>query len=170
MFSKYYKFHILSIISAIALLFGSVIFNMYATETGAQAMNIVIKAFAGVIFFESMMIYWKILRTLLQVTGITRNQVIAGIVSYIGVFCSLCFLGISSAAYYILIASVLVRLFFQANRMDSQLKMLCRELDEEIAAFNESDSEEVQEGQDCECGCGGEHHDCDCGCEDKTEK
>ncbi len=148
-------------------------FNIFGTTALAKTLAVVSVVFGGVILFEALVIYLKIMKILCKlVDNITLSQVIASVVSSGCMFMAVCFLGYSNTVFYILLPlGIVIRLAFRVHQVNRILPFLCSDLDEEIKSFNAES--EIESGCSCggdcdcggDCGCGGDHAG-GCGCGD----
>ncbi|MFI3167077.1 MAG: hypothetical protein R3Y32_03055 [Bacillota bacterium] len=173
---RYWKFqHITKI--CVAILMGiAVLLNMYATSTTFLAINIALKSFAGVALANALVLYFKTLKLLSKLEAIKFVQAVIAVLAYICAFVAVWFLGYNSFVFYFFIAiAALLYFVFKINEIDNILPTLCKELDEEVEAFNcgeyddynfedESDievtEEDIAEFEKHNCSC----HDHDCNC------
>ncbi len=114
----------MSLIISGVLLAISIFMNLFQTETAAMALNWVVRAFAGVIFFESMMMYYKILKVLkMVVQEVTTKTVVISIATYVMNFVGFCTLGLNTTMSFALILSaIILRTLYKVNTVDARLK------------------------------------------------
>ncbi|MFI3164556.1 MAG: hypothetical protein R3Y65_08995 [Bacillota bacterium] len=171
MFTKYFKFYLYSMLAVVGALVATVCFNMFGSSTLAKSLAIVSMTLGGVILFEALVIYLKIMKILCKVVdNITLSQVIASVVSSVVMFVAVCFLGHSNNVFFVLLPlGIIIRLVFKVHQVNRILPFLCSDLDEEIKSFNEESESDCECGDGCDCGedcsCGGDHSD-SCGCGD----
>lgn len=162
MFTKYFKFYLYSMLAVIGVLVAVVCFNVLGNSVFAKSLGIVSMALGGVILFEALVIYCKIMKIMHKVVdNITAYQVIASVVSSICMYVAVCFLGYNEMVFCILLPlGIIIRLVFRVHQVNRILPFLCSDLDEEIKSFNEESENGCECGGDCSCG---ENHECECG-------